>query len=111
MGLVARKVKPTRLVRGVVVVGAEAVVAVVGVAAAAAVAVGHAGMAWRASAKTASSRTLTEPGKMTRLRPHKQVVAVGAKEWVMLRMTGQNLKLSVMLTVQLAFVWERPGCG
>lgn len=106
----ARKVKPTRLIRGVVVVGAEAVV---GVAAAVGVeaAVGHAGMAWRASAKTASSRTLTEPGKVTRLKPRTQVVAVGAKEWVMLRMTGRNLKLSVMLTVQLAFVWERRGCG
>jgi hypothetical protein len=67
MGLVAKKVKLTRSARGVeavavaAAVGAEAVGPVVGVGAV------PAGMACRASAKTASLRTLIETGEVTKV--------------------------------------------
>ena len=65
MGLVAKKVKLTRLARGVeavavaAAVGAEAVGPVVGAV--------PVGMVCRASAKTASSRTLIETGEVTKV--------------------------------------------
>lgn len=110
MGLVAKKVKLTRLARGEVVVvamvvGAEAVGPAVGVG------VVPAGMACRASAKTAFSCTLIEMGKVTRQEPHRQVVAAPSKQWLLFQMTGRGLKLSVVVIAKMAFVWEHLGCG